>query len=472
MRDNISIIIASIIATVLLVLIPLISILDRQDNMSYNVVLTATTNFVDEVKSKGFIDKKLYEKYLDIIAATGNIYDIKLEAHKKMIYKNSSGETIEDALLYNTREITNDLNTSAGTYELNVGDEFYVSIKNTNTPSSVLMYNFISGDINSKAQKIVNINYGGTINNKDWESYQEMVREGEYYPTIIIGVPNDGENYTIAEKKYIFNTSVSEVNFSIILKNFTNFIDQAGNIVGILTRDIFTSYLDVIGISESNIKLRVDLLSSLANGDYKVDIKLEIINLPMATTDIVIRVLPGLGTYKNKHISTGKQSETFCFTGDETIYDLKIEGPYYHNGRSYDYLGNDIFYIRNINLPYYFSNKEPYFEIKYQNISEDATTVENAIKTNLEFNVAPGEVESASDDRTNNGIYNYGIIKTKIHFENTKNDDCFTKLPTGWLNSHEGNQSSMYKVAIDNTSPSGYIEIYSDIDSHIIIRRK
>ena len=64
-EENISIIFAAIIGTFLIVILPLYSILDRQDSMSYNVVLTATTNFVDKVRNNGFIDKESYNNYIN-----------------------------------------------------------------------------------------------------------------------------------------------------------------------------------------------------------------------------------------------------------------------------------------------------------------------------------------------------------------------------------------------------------------------
>lgn len=256
MKDNISIVVASIIGTILVVLIPLISILDRQDNMSYNVVLTATTNFVDEVKSKGFIDKKTYEKYLDTVAATGNVYDLKLEVYRKITYKNASGINVEDALLYNNKDITDELEVS-GVYELNVGDEFYISIENTNTPSSVLMYNYISGDISSKERKIININYGGTVNNKDWEAYEETIKDYENYPTIIIGVPNNGNDYKASDGAYVFNIDpsatppITSITLQITLKNFTKFNDNTGYNMGAYTAPVestFKDYIDILGV--------------------------------------------------------------------------------------------------------------------------------------------------------------------------------------------------------------------------------
>lgn len=49
MKDNLSIVISMIIFVILIVIFPLYNYFERQDDMSYNLALKTTTNFVDEV---------------------------------------------------------------------------------------------------------------------------------------------------------------------------------------------------------------------------------------------------------------------------------------------------------------------------------------------------------------------------------------------------------------------------------------
>ena len=55
MKDNLSIIVTMIVFVILIVIFPLYNYFERQDDMSYNMVLKSTTNFIDEVVNCGYI---------------------------------------------------------------------------------------------------------------------------------------------------------------------------------------------------------------------------------------------------------------------------------------------------------------------------------------------------------------------------------------------------------------------------------
>ena len=84
MSDNLSIIITVIILVVLIIFFPLYNYFERQDSMTYNMVLKETTNFVDQVLSSGYMTQDMYRDYITKISGTGNFYDIQLEAHRKV----------------------------------------------------------------------------------------------------------------------------------------------------------------------------------------------------------------------------------------------------------------------------------------------------------------------------------------------------------------------------------------------------
>ena len=56
MKDNFSIVITMLIFVILIVIFPLYNYFERQDDMSYNLALKATTNFVDEVLQARLFD--------------------------------------------------------------------------------------------------------------------------------------------------------------------------------------------------------------------------------------------------------------------------------------------------------------------------------------------------------------------------------------------------------------------------------
>ena len=148
MKDSISIIFAAIIGTLLIVILPLYSILDRQDSMSYNVVLTATTNFVDNIRNNGFIDNDSYNKYMSKLATTSNTYKVSLEVYKNVLIKDTDengnvieGSYVEVKELYNTQDILQQIavenidgaaesNIKNSAYLLNENDEIYIRIYN------------------------------------------------------------------------------------------------------------------------------------------------------------------------------------------------------------------------------------------------------------------------------------------------------------------------------------------------------
>ena len=87
MKDNLSIVIVMIVFVILMVIFPLYNHFERQDDMSYNLALKVTTNFVDEVINSGYITQAMYDNYIANLANTGNLYDIELEVHKRTYTK-------------------------------------------------------------------------------------------------------------------------------------------------------------------------------------------------------------------------------------------------------------------------------------------------------------------------------------------------------------------------------------------------
>lgn len=214
MKENISIIFAAIIGTFLIVILPLYSILDRQDSMSYNVVLTETTKFVDNVRNNGFIDRQSYYDYLAALESTSNTYKVTIEAYRNTLIRETdeNGNIIPDSYieqkeLYNTQDILKVLenetvmngvdgdktNIKNSAYLLNENDEFYVRVYNTNVTAGSILYSLIAGITNNK---VVNISFGGVVNNVNWELYEKMQSEVLLVPEVIMSVPVNLKNST------------------------------------------------------------------------------------------------------------------------------------------------------------------------------------------------------------------------------------------------------------------------------------
>lgn len=79
MEDTLQRVFAILIAVIIFFLLPLYIAFEKKDDISYSLALRITTNFVDNVKSKGYISKEMYDNFISRLAVTGNVYDIQLE---------------------------------------------------------------------------------------------------------------------------------------------------------------------------------------------------------------------------------------------------------------------------------------------------------------------------------------------------------------------------------------------------------
>ena len=141
-------IIAIFLAAILMFVFPLMSMSDRTDDISQLLVETATTEFVDNVRSTGKLTLDDYDKYVEEISSTGNTYDVEMTA--QILDENPGIKTtqaeitkIGENVYYNlyTTQIEDRLKSNS-TLKLKEGDIFSVSVKNTNTTISQSLKNF------------------------------------------------------------------------------------------------------------------------------------------------------------------------------------------------------------------------------------------------------------------------------------------------------------------------------------------
>ena len=141
-------IIAIFLAAILMFVFPLMSMSDRTDDISQLLVETATTEFVDNVRSTGKLTLDDYDKYVQEISSTGNTYDVEMTA--QILDENPGIKTtqaeitkIGENVYYNlyTTQIEDRLKSNS-TLKLKEGEIFSVSVKNTNTTISQSLKNF------------------------------------------------------------------------------------------------------------------------------------------------------------------------------------------------------------------------------------------------------------------------------------------------------------------------------------------
>ncbi len=149
MSDTFITVIAIGVAVILMFVFPLMTVSERSDDVSQLSVQTATTEYVDKIRTTGKMTLSEYNKFVETINATGNTFDIEIEL--KILDENPAKKTaqvsyskIGENVYYSkyTSQIVSDLKSSSQ-IKLKEGDIISVSVKNTNTTISQLFRNFL-----------------------------------------------------------------------------------------------------------------------------------------------------------------------------------------------------------------------------------------------------------------------------------------------------------------------------------------
>ena len=154
MGDTLITVIAIVLAAVLMFIFPLMTMSDRTDDVSQLSVETATTEFVDDVRTTGRLSIDKYNSFVQTLAATGNSYDVEMTLQvldenpgKKTTQVESTkiGEnvyyTMYTSQILDTIDATDDAGRNV-VLALKEGDIFSASVQNTNSTLSQQLKNF------------------------------------------------------------------------------------------------------------------------------------------------------------------------------------------------------------------------------------------------------------------------------------------------------------------------------------------
>ena len=370
MRDNISLIFAVLFAVFVLIILPLISVTSRQDSISYNKVLALTTNFVDDVRTKGYLTEQDYTEYLTKLALTSNTYKVEMEYHEKMLIKNieNTDEYVEDTMIYYNKFIVDTINPDDGddtdedVLKLAVDDEFYVKVYNTNITTASLLYNFFARV--SIPEKIINIGYGGKVSHSSGSNFIQTNFESAYTPIVRLDIVKDDrisegidprtettwsgiDNDYISTERLYFNTE--KAGAKLVVEFTLSRFAKVGAFT--ITSDMFTSgrvnkddvknhiinYLVLSGelkgytvqIDPNTIKVESDSEEGLQlKGTITITgIKLE---EGMYRTSSFINVKPGLGEGNTGIISPSVSSEEIIMTRPQPGISIRRTNAYAH----------------------------------------------------------------------------------------------------------------------------------------------
>ena len=152
--DNILMtVLALFIATILVFIFPLMSLTERNDDISQTIVQTATTEFVDKISLSGSIKPSDYEEYIQKIESTGNTFDVQIEVqHLDENFSKKNSTTAKDLIGENERystfgtEILDNMYLEDGSsqnYILKKGDNVIVTARNTNKTMAETLRTFV-----------------------------------------------------------------------------------------------------------------------------------------------------------------------------------------------------------------------------------------------------------------------------------------------------------------------------------------
>ena len=168
MNDTVMSVFAIFLAAVLMFIFPLMSTAERGDDISQQVVQTATTEFVDNVRSTGKLTADQYDNFVQRIAATGNAFTIEMEAKKldensrKKAAQAASSKVGENQYYSEyTSQIEEVLAKSP--YIMKEGDIFSTTVKNSNVTIAQSLRNFFYRVAGNNTYNIVG-QHSGIVN--------------------------------------------------------------------------------------------------------------------------------------------------------------------------------------------------------------------------------------------------------------------------------------------------------------------
>lgn len=495
MKDNISIIFASIIGVLLIVILPLFSILDRQDSMSYNVVLTQTTNFVDNIRHNGFIDQESYYNYISALASTSNTYKVEMEIYKKRLIKDvdAAGDVyVEDLELFNTTDVLEVIgsensitdaetsNEKNNVYLLKEGDEVYFKVYNTNITAGSIIYSAFAG---GSTTKVIDISYGGVVNNVNWELFNEINASVIDIPEVLMEVPVNANNkinimkvtedsdleeidcnefYDLCEDgitasdrakyTYLYDLTYTEnkqMTIAVELKN-VDYIVIGENADGslklaaleTLTEQQFNaakSYIIQNFIQLNEMTAKIDLKYRGKEEYYMFDIILkdvEISSYGLMSVFASVSVLQGLGQDEEGTVSMAAESVQLELVDETAVHTVTISDSI--NWKKLLSTGNVTDSLMTGGEVYV--NQEIAFVISYTGVDnsanikravQDNLMVEDASYSGLQILTAE-ELKNSYNVNLNTRTVGHVLVKFKYTSENP-NKENYIKINTGWV---------------------------------------
>jgi len=242
MSDTLMTIMGIFIAVILMFIYPLVEIASKNDEISQTVVQVAVSEFVNTVATQGKITQFDYNELIQKINATGNSYDIQIEAqilddNPRRTTTTGSSDLLGDYQYYSvyTNAILDAVNSDEGEYVLKKDDYIIVTVKNTNMTIATQLKNMFYKIIGKDTYTI------GT-------SSSALVLNGgqtEVEPEVVLATIPPKPEYIIKEAT-IYISNVNKIS-----SNVTFIIDITGSMRNTAGALGYTDRMDMI---RSNVK--------------------------------------------------------------------------------------------------------------------------------------------------------------------------------------------------------------------------
>ena len=150
MSDTLMTIIGIFLAVVLMFIFPLMEMAGKNDEIAQTVTQVAVSDFVNTVAAQGKITQFDYNELIQKLYATGNAYDIQIEAqilddNPRRATTTATSDLQGEYKYYSvyTNTILDAVNGEKGIYQLKKDDYIIVSVKNANITMGTQLKNFL-----------------------------------------------------------------------------------------------------------------------------------------------------------------------------------------------------------------------------------------------------------------------------------------------------------------------------------------
>lgn len=156
---------------------------EKEEDIAYLNTYQVVTEFVDNVRMKGYITPKMYEEFQQKLHIGDVLYDVEM-VHKHKYYhpvysdpsdpNTFTGEYVIEYDEYYWEQIKEQLFGDSTVpyeermYRLEEGDYFGVHVKNKTKFKSTMLLDFLTGNIGDDNSERVSVPYGGMVLNEDY----------------------------------------------------------------------------------------------------------------------------------------------------------------------------------------------------------------------------------------------------------------------------------------------------------------